>query len=703
MKQIFILLLVFFPISLMSQTEGTIVKRHADGSIKSIRYSDNDQNVPASATEFLSGTIRKKETDEFVKDRTKNSINGMSFERQQQYLNGVKVEGGHFNFRFKNGRMQVVTGRYVDVSGINPNPSITEDEAINLYLSYLGKDKAEISKAEVRLSIKKIPKLRNARESDSAVLTYKVILESRSGEYIEVGYLDAHSGKLLYKTDERMFSSATGQFYTYYNRNVNDMPRTGITEYNGTNYVLWDKTRGSGIRTRLEVPFFDTQDFMDYNNIWTREELGICNVALDVHWALERIYDILAYEFDYYSYDGNNGPIEAQIDGNNNAYYELGVLHFGVSAGYSDVDPYASVDIVGHEFGHAILDKTVGWDYSGGVKEILHEGFADIWGMIFESHIRPSGDIWKAGEEITIDYSCINNFKNPSDTLALLPMASCYNPSLNYYNMDGHIHSGIFSHWFYLLSQGGSATNDLGNSYTVLPVGLDLSEQLIAYVTLTSAYLEDCDTFQDVRSAIYDAAIDMGNWYLADQVQNAWYAVGLDTESPHIYGPLYNQPSKYWVYLDIDHTVSWSFINTSSNASPTLVVNNSDYSCTLYASSAYSGILTATIRQNDGSIATVYSKNVNGTATSSLSSGNNSLLVLSDDNVHYRVMVNSIVTESEMREIRVYNSTNFQLLQSVEQIGDEGYVLDTSYWRPGIYIIQANVNGINYSTKITVK
>ena len=36
-----------------------------------------------------------------------------------------------------------------------------------------------------------------------------------------------------------------------------------------------------------------------------------------------------------------------------------------------------------------------------------------------------------------------------------------------------HTNSGVLNYWFYLLSQGGSGTNDISNAYTVTGVGID--------------------------------------------------------------------------------------------------------------------------------------------------------------------------------------------------------------------------------------
>ena len=53
-------------------------------------------------------------------------------------------------------------------------------------------------------------------------------------------------------------------------------------------------------------------------------------------------------------------------------------------------------------------------------------------------------------------------------------------------NDNGGIHtnSGVQNHWFYLLAEGGSGTNDMNNTYQVAGIGLEKAAR-IAYRTLT--------------------------------------------------------------------------------------------------------------------------------------------------------------------------------------------------------------------------
>lgn len=91
-----------------------------------------------------------------------------------------------------------------------------------------------------------------------------------------------------------------------------------------------------------------------------------------------------------------------------------------------------------------------------------------------------------------------------------------------------HVNSGVANKWFYLLSAGGSGTNDLGTNYNVSGITI-LKAEKIAYKTLTGGYLTPNSNFAAAYSASKQAAISLygaGSNEL-QQVENAWCAVGV--------------------------------------------------------------------------------------------------------------------------------------------------------------------------------
>lgn len=90
-----------------------------------------------------------------------------------------------------------------------------------------------------------------------------------------------------------------------------------------------------------------------------------------------------------------------------------------------------------------------------------------------------------------------------------------------------HTNSGLLNYWFYLLSAGGSGTNDIGSNYTVSAIGISKAAA-IAY-RLESVYLSANSTHANARSFGIQAAIDLYGAGSAEEiaVTDAWHAVGV--------------------------------------------------------------------------------------------------------------------------------------------------------------------------------
>lgn len=678
----------------LSQSDVTVVERISDGTIRSVKYAAADNDVPATANEFFTTILKKRNADVFVLERSNDTDYGMHFECYQQYYQGVRVDDGFYNFRFKNGRMKGVRGHYVNVTGINPVPSITEKEAIDLYATYFGINKVNIIRSYVDLMIKEIPN-NNGKESVSA-LVYKVFLYAANASNEFVGFIDARSGKLLYKKNAAVSSSAGGQFFTLYNSSSN--PKSGITEYANNIYTLEDNYRVNGIATYRQNPNGTTSSFTDNDNVWTQNDLGDYQIALDVHWTMEQINDLMYGTFGHNSYDHGNHSILSIINTESRGkFYPSGdIFTFGIASGSNVYKPFGSVDIIGHEYGHALLFKSSGLDDTGSTKAAIHEGLADIWAIIIEKHITPSANYWKFGEQImAIGNSCIRNFQSPNDATAYTQISSTYGCGL-FNSTDSHIKGGLLPYWFYLLVNGGSGTNGLNNNYQILPVGFDLAEQVIREATFEPYYLHNCSSFQDVASALVEAAEVCSNNFITEQVENSLYAVGLYTEPQHIYMQSYSPGSAtYYVYGNSNCSVSWSYTSISGST-PTLVPNSSNYSCTVNASSSFSGNLNATIYYSGGSV--TYSRYITGMASPS-STGDDVLQVIQLDGSHYQLSVGG---EFENGSLRVYDASSLQMKVTESQV-NENDLLDTSSWKRGLYIVEMTIGSKTYTTKIAIK
>ncbi len=283
--------------------------------------------------------------------------------------------------------------------------------------------------------------------------------------------------------------------------------------------------------------------------------------ALDVHWGMEKTYDFYQSVFSRNSFDGNGSTIKNFLDPSdlgpfgtadpNNAAalpspYNVMVYGYGAA---NLMNPVVGLDVEGHEFSHMVINNNGngGLTYQG-ESGALNESFADIFGTSIEFYSGINAD-WTIGEGVMIPAPFMRSMSNPSTNSLLFPyngntldlrQPDTYqgnfwiNPSSSQDNGGVHRNSGVQNLWFYLLSQGGSGTNDLGNSYTVTGIGINQARQ-IAYRNLTN-YLTPSSNYLASFYGSLQAAEDLyGNPSTQyDAVRAAWYAVGIGS-NPYTY------------------------------------------------------------------------------------------------------------------------------------------------------------------------
>lgn len=513
MKRLMSIICFLFMIAILNvQADDKIIKKNQFGRITSVKFL---QGSSTTAKEFFDSYLHVKGTDEFRQTPTNNFIPNVRFERYQQYYKGLKVDGAHYTFEYKNELMLKAHGNYVPIEDLNIIPKLTIDDVKNIYASDLNININDTIFSSAELLIKEIP------EKEWTGLVYKVFLATPSLLTADIAYIDAQTGETLCK-EVSFLNYSTGTLYTIYHG-----IKIGITDWyaNIGRFRLYDSTRGYGIHTQY---FNGTSNYeiTSDNTIWTASDIQFTNgrMALDVHWTMEQIYDALMNSYGQNGYDGSGGIIQSScntIDGYTGYSNSYNRFYFSTSLDYQS-GPMASVDVVGHEFGHSILYRTTQWTPNSDEKRAMHEGFADVWGIIFEDKITPNAEIWKSGEEMWSGiYSCERNFSYPSDPYAHYQISSTYN--INAMIADPHLGGGIAPYWFYILVNSA-------NMYD--------AQLLVAYSFLHPC-LEDCTTFNDVRDVMIDVSLDyMNSTVLANKVASAWYLVGVGS-SPS-YAPQYD-------------------------------------------------------------------------------------------------------------------------------------------------------------------
>ena len=149
-------------------------------------------------------------------------------------------------------------------------------------------------------------------------------------------------------------------------------------------------------------------------------------------------------------------PIRVGLD-DVNAYYDGTQVQIGHRQGTNEW--IGAIDVVAHEFGHGIDDKTPGGISSNGTQEFV----ADTFGTATEFYANNPADPadYTIGEEINLVGSGpIRDMSNPGN----VGDPSCYSSSIP--TAEVHAAAGPGDHWWYLLANGGtSRCNEIGRAH----------------------------------------------------------------------------------------------------------------------------------------------------------------------------------------------------------------------------------------------
>ena len=624
MKRLIALIAAMVLIQYVLAQERANVKIRYDegGRITSARFTPNtnSKEVPNSVNDFFDKFLKIGVNDSFKKDSLLHLRKG--HEAYNQYYCGIRVEGGCYVFHYNDeGKITRAHGKYINIDNLNPTPSISQEQARNAFVNYNNISMNDVVDYYAELIIC------NLKNPGIPILAYKILLNVSKSRNYGFGYVNAMTGEVFHTEKSIKYSSATGVLETrYYGFQY------AKTDLSGGSYRLYDSTRGNGIHTRDMGNAFshdDAVEVTDNNNIWYRnEQSNNADMAFDVHWCLQKIFDRFQNAHSITSYDNNGKEIYAYANDkiwvDEDHYYYTGE---GSTCNYKTVNntlqvylcfgggtpvryPYSTLDVVAHEYGHGIALHMIGW---GDNQEFLEEGLSDIWGVIMEYRFSPdTTGIWKIAEKqypYYVPKNCLRNIADPSSTTAETPMEATY-MSTNYQNSnDAYVRSGVFSHWFYLLVNGGSGVNDLGHYYNVTGVGMDVAENLIVKAVYDEG-LGLATTYPEVRDVFIEAAEDMNIPGLVDAVCTAWYAVGVGGMNLSISGPeVICDEGIYTVEgLPSGYTVEWSVSDSDYNDYCMETDTPSTNQCTITKDdyeSMVDATLTATIKRQGDTVQVV--------------------------------------------------------------------------------------------------
>ncbi len=478
------------------------------------------------------GQIKKLFRDQFnmdIKDDLKSfksNADHLDFSHieYQQYYDGVPVEGGVYKIHMKNGKIWSLSGTYIDIfEEISVNPTISENAAFNKALEKVG---GEVyiwdeggSLPEGELVVVGDPDGRQVPR-----LAYKFDIYATKPLHRADVYIDAHSNTFIAENHTIHNADAICSGTSLYNGNV------GFTgDFTGSSYRLRQGSSGNGIQTfslNNGTNYSSATDVTSNSSEFTNDP-----TAVQAHWGAERTHEYFYQKHNRNSFDGNGAVINSYVHYSSNyvnAFWDGQRMTYGDGDGVN-YGPLVSLDIVGHEITHGLTSYSANLIYQN-ESGALNESFSDIFGEAIERFGTGTND-WQMGTDMGIGGSgAIRSMDNPN----AFNDPDTYGGSFWYTgtgdNGGVHINSGVQNKWFYILTEGESGTNDLGNSYNVSGIGMEKAAE-IAFRNLT-VYLGTSSNFSDARSGAIQSAIDLFGAGSPEEIAttNAWYAVGVGGE-----------------------------------------------------------------------------------------------------------------------------------------------------------------------------
>ena len=514
--------------------------------------------------------LELKDNSSFAKTKSESDKMGFLHEKFQLFHQGIKVEFSTYTVHSKSGKIESISGEFYQLDNVNTTQSISKEKAFDLALKQIGATNyLWESPSESKINNYKKPQGelvllpvvnedKNGKTDEQLRLSYKFDIYATNPISRGYIYIDAVTGEALFynATIKHLGEYSHGAKNSSISENKNlataMVAANAATRYSGTqsiqttssggSYILSDATRGQGVMTynmQKGTNYSSAIPFTDADNNWTAAEYNNANKdngALDAHWGAEKTYDYWATFHGRNSFDNAGAAIKSYVhysSNYDNAYWNGSVMTYGDGSGtYFDI--LTSIDVAGHEIGHAVCEKTANLAYqleSGA----MNEAFSDIWGACIEYYAAPTKSTWLIGEDIErrAGHLALRSMSDPKsegqpDTYAGANWVTIKGrPSSNNDYGGVHTNSGVLNHWFYILTQGKTGTNDIGSSYSVNGIGIDKSAK-ITY-RLESQYLSSNSTYAQARTYGIQAATDLYGPASAEVIAttNAFYAVGV--------------------------------------------------------------------------------------------------------------------------------------------------------------------------------
>ncbi|MFG2016954.1 M4 family metallopeptidase [Actinomadura geliboluensis] len=420
---------------------------------RTVAAASADRLVAAKPAEF-----KKAPQDRIVRRGVVSGLRGLQHVQYERTYDGLPVYGGDF----------VVT---TNASGGVLSTSVDQTKKLDVSTkaTVSAAQAAKTSRAKVaKVESASTPRLMVVAEGSGRLVYETVVTGTQKNAPTKLHVLvDAKTGKVAKSWDE-VRDAADDQ--SYYHGTVDlstaatsmtDPQRSGIRcgGQNGSTYTGTDSAWGNGSGTNLET------------------------ACVDALYAVQKEWDMLSQWLGRNGINGSGGGFPLRVGLNQaNAYWNGSYTNFGHNQ--AGTKQATSVDVVGHENGHAIFTTTPGGDSGGNGNEKggMNESAGDIFGALTEHYMNEPANLdppdYLVGEEVDLVGSGpIRNMYNPQ----ALGDPNCYSSQIP--NTEVHAAAGPQNHWFYLLAEGSNPTNGnpaspTCNGSTVTGIGVKKAGQI---------------------------------------------------------------------------------------------------------------------------------------------------------------------------------------------------------------------------------
>jgi bacillolysin len=500
-------------------------------------------NVPQTLfQDWIKSKLDMKKEDNLALYKTEAPDElGYTLYRYQQTYKGVPVLDGMYYSHVQNGNIKSANGEFFGDLNMSIAPTLTEDQALKAALQHIGAsvykwenkaDEENMRQATENPSFSYYPKgslaiapLKGDHLSGIYKLCYMFdIYAEEPLKKVDI-YIDAHTGEVVNEIDRIDYTDAVGTAVTRYSGTQSFT----TDQVSTTSFRLRETGRGNGIQTyNCKKSTQSNTDFTDADNNWNNVNAAHDEVAADAHWGAEKVYDYYKNVHKRNSIDGNGFKLLSYVHYNsnyNNAFWDGSRMTYGDGDG-TQFNPLTALDVCGHEITHGLVSNTS--HFGSGEAGALNEGFADIFGTCIEFYSKPALANWLIGTDISPTATEIRSLQDPNAH----KQPDTYKGT--YWDPNGEVHKndGVVNFWFYLLTKGGSGTNDIKNAYNITGITMAESEK-IAFRGLT-VYMTSSTGYSNARTSTIKAAEDLYGVCSPEAIAttNAWYAVGVGAKSP---------------------------------------------------------------------------------------------------------------------------------------------------------------------------